>query len=278
MKKNLFYKIVEQWNELSLKEKIELLQKFEQSNAILQGRKAREIVTTDEFGPEISAAYSFDEPSIIKLGQIQAGAISAMDIIFHEGFHALCDDYFNNKADLKTFSHINKNRLHNEKSKINLIQSRANYEGVFTLFCLSYYEEELVRKETCLYQIYNLLSCCESKKDCEEIFNIFCNDLLFEYLQYTEFVKRINKAVGENYYKEMLTRVNTLDAKAFSHKLININTSKNILLYPQSEVITKTFEEGLFLFNGFQNKKINENDYTAKQLANIEEKSRELNQ
>ena len=240
MKKSLFYNIIQEWNGLSLKEKLTYLQKFEELNADFEGRKAREIILKQIERVDADAEYRFNEP------------------------------YFNNKTDLRTFSYVDIERLLDERRKIDLIYNRAVYERALTLFSLAYYEEKLVRKETCLYFIYNLLQCYENMADCQKLLDIY-HENIGSYYSYETFKNHIDMQHGTNFYEKIRNLVDVIDIKIFSDRLREVNTDKNVVQYPQSSTVLRNFERGLEELGKFQNNIIGSQEYISRQCHNLDE-------
>ncbi len=271
MKKSLFYNIIQEWNGLSLKEKLTYLQKFEELNADFEGRKAREIILKQIERVDADAEYRFNEPSLITINnRINENPFKMLESVFHEGFHALCDDYFNNKTDLRTFSYVDIERLLDERRKIDLIYNRAVYERALTLFSLAYYEEKLVRKETCLYFIYNLLQCYENMADCQKLLDIY-HENIGSYYSYETFKNHIDMQHGTNFYEKIRNLVDVIDIKIFSDRLREVNTDKNVVQYPQSSTVLRNFERGLEELGKFQNNIIGSQEYISRQCHNLDE-------
>lgn len=271
MKKSLFYNIIQEWNGLSLKEKLTYLQKFEELNADFEGRKAREIILKQIERVDADAEYRFNEPSLITINnRINENPFKMLESVFHEGFHALCDDYFNNKTDLRTFSYVDIERLLDERRKIDLIYNRAAYERALTLFSLAYYEEKLVRKETCLYFIYNLLQCYENMADCQKLLDIY-HENIGSYYSYETFKNHIDMQHGTNFYEKIRNLVDVIDIKIFSDRLREVNTDKNVVQYPQSSTVLRNFERGLEELGKFQNNIIGSQEYISRQCNNLDE-------
>ena len=273
MKKNLFYNIIQEWNGLSLKEKLANLQKFEELNADFEGRKAREIVLKQIQRLDADAEYRFNEPNLIIINNNRINnknPFKMLENVFHEGFHALCDDYFNNKTDLKAFSQVDKERLIDERRKVDLIYNRAYHERALTLFSLAYYEEKLVRKETCLYFIYNLLQCYENMADCQKLIEIY-HENIGSYYSYETFKNHIDMQYETHSYEEIRRLVDVMDIKIYSDRLREVNTDKNVVQYPQSSTVLRNFERGLEELSKFQNNIIGNQEYVSRQCQNLDE-------
>ena len=62
MKQSLILEICQAWCKLSRKEKIKLLQQFEECNAAFQKREVREVVENSSLEKGTAAVYSYDAP------------------------------------------------------------------------------------------------------------------------------------------------------------------------------------------------------------------------
>ena len=166
MKKNTLLDIIEYWYDLSEQEKVDLLQRFEEENSKFQNRKARELVVDKEM-KKISGAFKYSQPNqiFIQPTSHHNGTYFANTII-HEGYHAYVFDHMRDLCDLTFYGKINKRSFYLEEEHLRGIQELCS--KIKDGKKLNYFyntEEQIVRKETALHMIYNLLKNCESKKD-----------------------------------------------------------------------------------------------------------------
>lgn len=232
MKDTLFIKIIKRWESLTTQEKLKNLQEFENQNAQFEDRSKRKIVLTEleksnKF--EAAAEYCIDTPDLILLNSNFANfsAVSNMANVFHEGFHAYVDDYFNRDNDLSTLSKVDENKLKEEYSLKGIIYNRATHSRLIPLFAVQYYEEKLVRDETCLYLIYNLLKSCESENDFRQMFKIYYYDILGLLFNYQTFCQS-NNLTEEAYQKSLYQPAKNLDAIFFREHILDPNSAGKI--------------------------------------------------
>lgn len=263
MKESLILEIVQAWKKLSKAEKIKILQDFESLNAKLQNREERELILTKFDNKNKSAFYKFDEPSYLFISEAPRESMSALSDVYHEGFHALVDDFFNDKADLTTLSPIDKDRFFEERKYLKLIFHRAKQEGLCTLFSLKYYEEQLVRKETCLYFIYNLLQTCENMKDLQMLFTVYHDKVLGDYYMYGKCVKQVECNASMT-YEGILRLAYNLDSIFHGEHIYDISTTKK-LYDKKDEALLRHFEKNFKLFAERQE---TNDSKLAKMLAN----------
>lgn len=252
MKDTLFLEILKYWNKLNEKEKIKYLQAFESLNAKFENRTEREIVLVDAGnvdGNSIEGEYSFKTPSIIKLDSkfSKTSAINNMSTIFHEGFHALVDDFFNRNTDLKALAQVDNEKLKDEYALKHIIYNRAKHEGVLTLFSLKYYEEKLVREETCLYLIYNLMQTCESLEDCQMLFGIYYYNIMGQLYNAKNFEQQLDAKYSPRTYDNILRLVKTFDVNLFKEHVLDSDT-KNKIVSAINPNLLKHLDENYNLF------------------------------
>lgn len=248
MKQTIFTDILTRWKGLSQKEKLALLQKFEEVNAKFEKREEREVIIDKKLPSSIRAEYRFKEPTFLFLNSDfhQYSPAEGMDSVFHEGFHALVDDFFHDKANLRTFTPIDKDRFMLEYALRDIIYERLKHEGALALFAYKYYEESLVRFETCLYFIYNLLRTCENLNDCTNMFIVYADEILGMYYNYQKTAHEVEK-VSKYPYDTMVAIALKIDQFQFANKINPIETSKTITS-PISPKVLAHFEENFKIF------------------------------
>lgn len=234
MQETLFLKILKRWRILDKKEKLKDLQAFESLNAKFENRREREIIlsglgATGQLNTD--AQYCKDKPDFIILNDnfSNKSATSTMGAIFHEGFHADVDDYFNRNGDLKALAHIDDARLKEEYSLKDIIYNRATHKDLVPLFALQYYEEKLVRQETCLYLIHNLLQCCETENDVKMLFDTYYYEILGELFNYNTFCESNRNFSYEAYQQQLYGPVKNFDAQIFKQYILDTATSGSIV-------------------------------------------------
>ena len=167
MKNTTLWKIVKYWNELSYQEKLDLLQKFEVENSEIQKRAPRELVVNKELEANVGGLFSYNTPDVIfPPHPTLFDGIDMANSTAHEGYHAYIYDHLNDKCDLNLYSDINIEEFYKEKGYDLRLHSLCQAcEDGDLLFSLYGQEECLVRKETALHLIYNLIKSCENKSD-----------------------------------------------------------------------------------------------------------------
>ncbi|MBQ8430819.1 MAG: hypothetical protein IJX26_02600, partial [Clostridia bacterium] len=208
MKDTLFSETIRYWSIMSKEEKKQRLQLLENVNSKIQGRKTRGLEfscldgnTGGMFDPQKPDYLFINENTVNNLP-----SYIGMDIVYHEGKHSLIYDYLNGN---RSFSH------HNSNGKINLsVLGNASKESLVShdiildfdlskeIICEEYLsvissEENLVREETELYLLSNLLDICENEKDCNELFKLYLYPFLMK-IKYRKFVVK-NKEIREKY-------------------------------------------------------------------------------
>lgn len=240
MKNTTLLQILKYWNELSYKEKADILQRFEIENSKMQKREARELVIDPNMRDDVGGLFSYNTPEIIKIphptlldGTRMANAVT------HEGYHAYIYDHLQDKCDLNLYSNINIEDFYKEKKyDTKLIHLLKNYQDGEILFSLFGMEECLVEKETALHLIYNIIKSCNNK--CE-LLNI--SDYINQVLEDQSYRESAKIVYSEDKFKSI---------RALCMEVIKINTDKfyttkkiNKNLYPK---LVENFEENLRLF------------------------------
>lgn len=251
MKNTVFFEVLSKWQRLSEKEKVKLLQRFEEENAKFAQRQAREIILDSKgkvVGNGAYGVYCRTEPSYLFLSPqaLKGSAVGAMDTTTHEGFHAWIDDYFVKNTDLRTFSHVDKNKLHFDREYMNLLYNRASFEGLLALFSLMYYEEEVVGFETCLYLIYNLLNTCENMSDCELLLQIYYYDILGVRFSRDQYAKAI-QSQSKLSFDQIRNIVLAIDERSFADHKIPITTTAKLGRWNKPNVL-RNFDDNFKLF------------------------------
>ena len=262
MKNTLFVELLSIWNKLSKKEKLKYLQKFEAMNASFANREEREIVLgrLSKTGiANTSAIYSSENPSIITLNSnfMNFSAIENISTIFHEGFHASVDDFFKQKTDLRTYSPIDEQRLREEYSLKDIIYNRAQFEKLILSFTLGFYEENIVKYETCLYLISNILKTCETLDDCQSFFGIYYADVLGDLFNYTQYKNTIDN-LSHYTYNQILSIARNIDSAIFSDKILDASTNKKIISQIDP-IALENFDKNFKLFIEIQKHPHNKN-------------------
>lgn len=276
MKETLFFKILQRWNISGKKEKLRDLQAFESINAKFENRKEREIVLSDLAATgafDTAALYCKDTPDYIILNDnfSSRSATSTMGAIFHEGFHADVDDYFNRNGDLKALSPIDDGRLKEEYSLKDIIYNRATFEGLVPLFATQYYEEKLVKQETCLYLLYNLLKSCETEKDVKALFETYYYEIMGEFFNYNTLCETNRNFSDEAYQQLLYLPSKNIDVKIFEQHLLDTTTSGTIYSGVDPNVL-KHFNKNYTLFLQSQKNARNPqrlHEIVRKMMANI---------
>lgn len=252
MKQSLILEICQAWCKLSRKEKIKLLQQFEECNAAFQKREVREVVENSSLEKGTAAVYSYDAPSYIFLSTLRDdnNAIDVLSDVYHEGFHAYVDDFFHDKSDLSLFSNVDAERMFKERELQHLLYNRAMQEGLLTLFSLKYYEEKLVRIETCLYFLYNLLQSCENLHDVNCILQLYHDRIMGAFYNYDRYAHMVDKT-SKIQYDQLMALVQTVDIMFFKDHLQSISTTKEIhdVVHPQ---LLRHFEKNFKVFTRLQ--------------------------
>ena len=270
MKETLFFKILQRWNISGKKEKLRDLQAFESINAKFENRKEREIVlsnlaATGSF--DTAAQYCNDKPNYIILNDnfSNKSATATMGAIFHEGFHADVDDYFNRNGDLKALSPIDVGRLKEEYSLKDIIYNRATNKDLVPLFAVQYYEEKLVRQETCLYLLNNLLKSCETENDVKILFETYYYEIMGEFFNYNTFCETNRNFSDEAYQKLLYLPSKNIDAKIFEKYLLDTTTSGTISSGVNPNIL-KHFNKNYTLF--LQSQKNTRNPQQLHEIVN----------
>ena len=276
MKDTLFLEILKYWDRFDKQEKLKHLQLFESLNAKFENRSEREIVlckTGHAGSQEVGGRYSFDAPSIIQLDSnfSRKDAIDNMSIVFEEGFHSLVDDFFNRHTDLKALTPIDEKKLKEEYSLKHIIYNRAAHEGLLTLFSLKYYEEHIVKEETCLYLIYNLLQTCESLEDCKILFGIYYYKILGKLYNVNNFTKQLEMQASPKTYEYILQLVKNVDAILFKQHVLDNRTTNKIISGFDPQILNH-FDKNYKLFVLSQQNAKNDHmvkDLVSKMIENI---------
>ncbi|MBQ7466519.1 MAG: hypothetical protein IJS74_00435 [Clostridia bacterium] len=240
MKNTTLIQIYRYWNELSLKEKIDLLQKFEEENSQFQKRQPREIVVDQSIRDDIGGVFSYDSPEIIKVPDpTKFGGVRISNSITHEGYHAYIYDHMYNKCDLNLYSDIDIDKFYSEKLYNTKLQQLLKiYKDGDILFSLFSMEENLVEKEAALHIIYNLLKSCDNKSEIINISEFYCE--LMDDFAYRESAK-------SQYSKKQFDLINAFCEQVVIKNIDHYYTTKKINknLYPE---LVKSFDENLMLF------------------------------
>lgn len=204
MKDNLFSQALNYWTEMSSQERKDTLQKFETMNAKLQDRKAREIMLSAS--KKYSGYFDGKSPNNIFINEkyvnipskdpnCYGSAFKNILTIYHEGFHASFYDYKKGLKDLKILSQLDKKQIFdNIVADIIFDYSRLDScldDENIPILCYYRHEEQLARKESVLFMLYNLLNICEDSHDCVRLFKIY--KTIFDYCHdYQSLLKNLN--------------------------------------------------------------------------------------
>ena len=252
MIKNTFTQLVNHWSEFDKQKKLDLLSRLEFENANFQNRMPRILVETENIEDFALACYSPLNPERISIKPLtNQSVITLIEAVLHEGFHAMVDDYFNNKADLKCFSKIDKSKLHHEKAYSHLIHYRAQLQDAKWQFALSFYEEVLAREESMLQLVNLFLNSFETEYD----YYMHHKEVLFPFVCIVARDRAIEAedARGKN-YDIIKHHAMIFDAYRFPTFVVKVDTKKKI----KDEInprLNQFFKDNLELFINSKNEK-----------------------
>ena len=200
---SIFEETLLYWDRFSKTEKVKHLQMYEELNAKIHLRDEREInivKSQPTHIPNVIAGGHFDRkcPTTINICSItlnEMDAISALDVTYHEGYHAFFNDFMKDKINLKTMGEYGNTQDFKEKYKQNLLTILSLFhsipekrDAILNHFNDFYFEEQVVYKESLIYAIYNLLKMSDRTN-----MQIVLDKYLYILLQYSEHEKRMKK-------------------------------------------------------------------------------------
>lgn len=238
MERSIFFEIIKNWFLFTERDKKELLQEFEKQNSKLQSRPERNIVfyePTENFETCLGF-YNITDRSCINVFPANISkcpeslqALVMLDTIFHEGTHAMVDDALEPNGRFKTSTKFNLGNM----EKFKLVSETILYTNLKKILTndqisllMSYCpEESLVRRETIMFLVYNIIK--ETKNDLD------LQDKFFHYssliCDYKSFLKDKNEHSAvyntlfsnvENVILESNTRF-AFKLKDLNHKIEN---------------------------------------------------------
>ena len=194
----LFY-----WDRFSKTEKVKHLQMYEELNAKIHSRDERDVnivKSQPTHIPNVIAGGHFDRkcPTTINICSVtlnEMDAISALDVTYHEGYHAFFNDFMKDKIDLKTMGKYGNSQDFKDKYKENVLTILSLFhsipekrDAILNHFNDFYFEEQVVYKESLIYAIYNLLKMSDRTN-----MQIVLDKYLYVLFQYSEHEKRMKK-------------------------------------------------------------------------------------
>ncbi len=251
MKENVFTKILLTWDGLKEKERLKLLQEYENEISKRQGRDARTIGIDRK---SKDAYFAPETPWMIWLPSLKKEpAVFAMLDIEHEGFHAAVRDFIEDKCDIKTISEIDQKRFHEEIGNNDTIYDCALEMNQQYMYDMAHYEEVLAYKESSVQIAHNLFCACETKEDARKVYadclnaitiNIFehldIKDLEENGMNYDEILERARKiyrtdsndgcefAFEKEIYDNLCSSFLAIYDKIFNHFLEKWLGNKNV--------------------------------------------------
>ena len=191
------------WDRFSKTEKVKHLQMYEELNAKIHSRDEREVnivKSQPTHIPNVIAGGHFDRkcPTAINICSVtlnEMDAISALDVTYHEGYHAFFNDFMKDKIDLKTMGKYGNSQDFKDKYKENVLTILSLFhsipekrDAILNHFNDFYFEEQVVYKESLIYAIYNLLKMSDRTN-----MQIVLDKYLYILFQYSEHEKRMKK-------------------------------------------------------------------------------------
>lgn len=240
MKNTILLQILKYWNELSYKEKIDLLQKYEIENSNIQNRKARELVVDEDMNSDVGGLFSYEAPSFISIPKPTLfDGLHMASSVTHEGYHAYIYDHMKDKCDLNLYSDIDINEFYKEKKYDRKLMNICNiYQDGAALFALYSIEEGLAEKESALHIMYNLLKSCDNKI---ELLNIA--DLLNNVID----LQTDRELAKKTYSKSKYDAIKSFCESAIINDIDHYNLTKKINKNLNPKLV-ENFDENLRLF------------------------------
>lgn len=237
MVKNWFTEAMTAWNSMNVKQKLEVFQQTENYAAKLQERRARKIINNSTFGNKaidgiVVANYSPQFPNYINVVNVNIPFMMAINAIFHEGVHALTDDYIRNLSNIKVLMPIDRKKLNNHIKTRELFYNYFSRTPIMPLYQIKCYEEQMAEKESAM-MLFKIL--CESSLDIGKIassLDEYFNYILFR-LHELDKISRMYQArykIDYNYEEYRLMN-------AYSNELNPVSTQKTILDKQDKELI-----------------------------------------
>ena len=192
------------WDRFSKTEKVKHLQMYEELNAKIHSRDEREVnivKSQPTHIPNVIAGGHFDRkcPTRINICSVtvnEMDAISALDVTYHEGYHAFFNDFMNDKINLKTMGEHGNTQEFKERYKENVLTILSLFhsipekrDAILNHFNDFYFEEQVVYQESLIYAIYNLLKMANIETNIQFVLDKY----LYVLLQYSEHKKRMKK-------------------------------------------------------------------------------------
>ena len=148
MKNTTLINLLHYWDELSYKEKINLLQRFEEENSAIQKRMPRELIINPNMEDNVGGMFSYDNPDVIFFPNPEShNCLINVNSIIHEGYHAYIFDHLTDKCDLTLYGNLNTLDFYKEKRYDRRLHKMCSHNDeddlLFNLFSM---EENLVRK------------------------------------------------------------------------------------------------------------------------------------
>lgn len=233
MIKNWYTDALSVWGGLNNKDKLKVLQDAENYAATLQNRKKR-IVVYDAVAPSNIlknqkvegsnfAYYKSIAKDNIFITDLDVPLTVAVYSIFHEGIHAMVDDYFHGVSNINTFMAINKLSLkeHLEYKYIqDFVFQNTPVEPLYRFCC---YEEQMAYKESALMMLRLLAESSFTanleKKLIEEYLNYIC----VEECTREKFIKKYSYENKMDYEQEFYRM-----KQAYRSERIDFSTTKKI--------------------------------------------------
>lgn len=249
MRESLFTEIVlnKNWANLSFEDKLKLLQKLEYKISKFQGREEREII--NRISPfqnaPASIAYSPFAPEIIKATNTNntdpAGAVNAL---YNTSFLIMADDYFHNKASIKSYVTVDSQKLEEEQSKLDLLFLLAKSTGTAHLMETCSYQGMLAKNEGAMYMLDKIANACETEEDCTKFLDIYYNVLKTIYDRNSLAEKYAKMEIN---FETLNQNVNEITEKC-KNLVTEIKTNKIIFCNIKPEV-SDAFNKGCKIFS-----------------------------
>lgn len=194
------------WKNKTYDEKLRLINNLEKKFANIENRKVREIIITtdkDHVAKEAAAQYNYELADFLFVKDISEG----MDIyssIIHEGLHAMIDDGYNARIKyISVYSDIDIDEFSKQRGRINILYNHFYYKKILPLFHLKYAEEDLVHTETKIHMLNEFYNVCDSSQlKIKYFFEIYEPIFSKEYSR-QKFIEKINDESGTSFEKEM---------------------------------------------------------------------------
>lgn len=255
-----------EWRNYSTEKRLLCLQEFENNCARFEKRSVRKIVlnkeSTTTHGQD-NAHYFFDNPSVITLRSVSDDFFTCIDSVFHEGFHAATDDFFNDKSNLLLLFSVDKERLINEYKLRDIIYNHCLHNNKEILFNIAYYEERIVRQQTYYFLLMQAMNVCKDKDEFKDYFIKYYHEKIVG--QWFSYKTRVADQEKDCRYEEILDIVMKEDSTVFPDKIRNFSSTKelNVLCVGNLNSIAESFYDNLYLF---ENKRMKEHDYIYRQV------------